>query len=283
MRDMKSDFIQYFRETFFHGDEAKTLEFIANLTAPKPRTLRTNIRRIDDESLVQGLSASGERILRPTHIPHMWESVIARPDAGALGSTWQHLSGRLYIQELSASRSVHTLQEDDTQTQEPLVILDMAASPGGKTTQLAETYPRSIIVANEPGKERMSALIENTERMGSHNIAVSNHDGRAFLRLEECFDRVLLDAPCSGEGIAYKAQETLDYWNIKNVKTIAALQKRLIRAAITTLKTGGTMVYSTCTLNAEENEGVLEYAKECFGEAITILSAKRVWPHEEAG
>jgi 16S rRNA (cytosine1407-C5)-methyltransferase len=107
-------------------------------------------------------------------------------------------------------------------------------------------------------------LLENIERMGLVNIAVTNMNGVQFQALPNCFDLVLLDAPCSGEGIGFKAAESLRYWNIKNVRTIARLQKKLLLAGITSLKPGGALVYSTCTLNRIENEEVLEAAKEVF-------------------
>ena len=160
----------------------------------------------------------------------------------------------------------------------------MAASPGGKTTQLAEHYPNAFILANEFGKTRLNALIENVERMGCENVAVSNRNGAEFAKYSEMFDLVLLDAPCSGEGIAFKAEESLKYWNLKNIKTIARLQSKLLFSGLAALVPGGTLLYSTCTLNEFENEGVLNDAKERFGDAIEVTFAKRFWPHlEESG
>lgn len=140
-------------------------------------------------------------------------------------------------------------------------MLDMASSPGGKTTQLLEHFPNAFVVANEFAKERLSSLIENVERMGtSDRTGITNMNGVLYGALPETFDRVLLDAPCSGEGIGFKAEESLKYWNVKNVKTIARLQEKLFLAGLSALKTGGEMLYSTCTLNRFENEGVLENA-----------------------
>jgi 16S rRNA (cytosine1407-C5)-methyltransferase len=165
--------------------------------------------------------------------------------------------------------------------EEPFHILEMASSPGGKTTQLAEHYPNSFIVANEFTKDRMNALLENIERMGVSNIAVTNMNGVQYRDVPEAFDFVLLDAPCSGEGIGFKAEESLRYWNIKNVRTIARLQSKLLLAGLAALKPGGTLLYSTCTLNTIENEGVLETAKALYGDLISISFAKRFWPHKE--
>jgi len=112
----------------------------------------------------------------------------------------------------------------------------MSASPGGKTTQLAEYYPNSVIIANEIDKSRMRQLHENTDRLGTKNVFVTNYDGRFFANYEELFDKILLDAPCSGEGTAYKSDDALKYWNIKNIKKIAKLQFQLLESAMISLK-----------------------------------------------
>ncbi|MDQ1343831.1 MAG: rRNA (cytosine1407-C5)-methyltransferase, partial [Patescibacteria group bacterium] len=165
---------------------------------------------------------------------------------------------------------------------EPFLILDMASSPGGKTTQLLEHFPNSFVVANEFAKERLSSLIENVERMGtSDRTGVTNMNGVLYGALPETFDRVLLDAPCSGEGIGFKAEESLKYWNLKNVKTIARLQEKLLIAGLHALKTGGELLYSTCTLNRFENEGVLEGAERALPGTFEVAFQKRFWPHAE--
>lgn len=106
-------------------------------------------------------------------------------------------------------------------------------------------------------------------------------NGVLYGALPETFDRILLDAPCSGEGIGFKAEESLKYWNVKNVKTIARLQEKLLIAGLTALKTGGELLYSTCTLNRYENEGVLEGAAEALPGAFEIVFQKKFWPHAE--
>ncbi len=162
------------------------------------------------------------------------------------------------------------------------LMLDMASSPGGKTTQLLEHFPNSFVVANEFAKERISSLIENVERMGtSDRTGITNMNGVLFGALPETFDRVLLDAPCSGEGIGFKAEESLKYWNVKNVKTIARLQEKLFVAGLSALKTGGEMLYSTCTLNRFENEGVLENVASAFPGTFETVFQKKFWPHAE--
>ena len=175
----------------------------------------------------------------------------------ALGNTLEHLNGYFYIQELAASSSPYYMSggKENTAT---YTILDMSASPGGKTTQLSEYYPNSTIIANEIDKTRLKWLFSNIDRMWAENICVTNYDGRFFKQIPELFDKVLLDAPCSAEGTAFKTDDALKFWNIKNTRRIAKLQFGLLEAAGKTIKVGWEIVYSTCTLNTIENEKVLE-------------------------
>lgn len=161
---------------------------------------------------------------------------IDRDDTSiALGHTLEHIAGYFYVQELAASSSPFYMSED-TIDDSDYTILDMSASPGGKTTQLAEYYPNALIIANEIDKSRMRQLHENTDRLGAKNVYVTNFDGRHFKNYPETFDKILLDAPCSGEGTAYKTDDALKYWNLKNIKRIAKLQYQLLESAFIALK-----------------------------------------------
>jgi 16S rRNA (cytosine1407-C5)-methyltransferase len=136
----------------------------------------------------------------------------------------------------------------------------MCASPGGKTTQLADYFPDSLIIANEVNRTRTPQLFDNLDRMGYDNIAVVSCDGRFFQNFPDFFDAVLLDAPCSGEGTAFRDSSIVDHWHEKNIDRIAKLQKQLMETAEAVTAPGGTLSYSTCTLNKEENERVIESA-----------------------
>jgi 16S rRNA (cytosine1407-C5)-methyltransferase len=249
------DFINYIETTFFKDPREGALgtieDFKKSLFRPLRKTIRLNYNQVDPIEFITRKSAEGWSFT-PTPNPRVFG--IDRVDRTlALGSTPEHLRGDFYIQELSASMAVHILTDGLTDTR-PLRILEMASSPGGKTTQLAEHYPASFIVANEFTKDRLNALLDNIERMRALSIGVSGLNGVQFRHMSEVFDRVLLDAPCSGEGIGFKAEESLKYWNIKNVRTIARLQSKLLIAGLSTLRVGGELLYSTCTLNLLENE-----------------------------
>jgi 16S rRNA (cytosine1407-C5)-methyltransferase len=277
-------FLEYFRSEFFNGNAEEFAAFEKSLLRPLPKTVRINCERVDPERFRTATVKKGWT-LSPTENALSFR-IDRENTKTALGSTLEHLLGDFYVQELSASMSVWHLAEGGEgayrRWSEPFLILDMASSPGGKTTQLATHFPNSFIVANEFGKERISALIENVERMGSADrTGVTNMNGALFGAMDETFDRVLLDAPCSGEGIGFKAEESLKYWNPKNVKTIARLQEKLLVAGIRALKVGGELLYSTCTLNRFENEGVLEGAMDAFPGSFEIVFQKRFWPHRE--
>lgn len=115
-----------------------------------------------------------------------------------LGMSVDHLVGNFYIQELAAAHPVDLLADGKIH-ENNFLILDMASSPGGKTTQLAEYFPNSFIIANEPSRERIPQLLQNLERMHTPNIAITLYPGQQWRHFGEIFDRILLDAPCSGE------------------------------------------------------------------------------------
>ena len=187
---------------------------------------------------------------------------IEREDRSkALGKSLLHLLGYFYIQEASSMIPPEILkpQKDD-------IILDMSSAPGSKTTQIAGLMKNSgIIVANEPEGSRIKALHSNIERLGVANTLISQKDGRAFAEyFSNFFDKILVDAPCSGEGTIRKDPSALEHWNEKRVNVMSRLQKDLITHAFMALKPGGEMVYSTCTLSPEEDEEVVEFLLDVF-------------------
>lgn len=135
-------------------------------------------------------------------------------------------------------------------------VLDMAAAPGSKTTQLAALMNnQGVLVANEFAASRVKVLHANIERCGVRNAALSNYDARVFGGwLPEQFDAILLDAPCSGEGTVRKDPDAMKNWSLDSTAEIAATQKDLIESAFHALKVGGTLVYSTCALSRRKSK-----------------------------
>lgn len=156
---------------------------------------------------------------------------------------------------------------------QPERVMDVAAAPGSKTTQIAARMNnRGAILANEFSASRVKVLHANISRCGIHNVALTHFDGRVFgAALPEAFDAILLDAPCSGEGVVRKDPDALKNWSVESNLEIAATQRELIDSAFHALRPGGTLVYSTCTLNRDENEDVCLWLKQRYVDAVQFL------------
>ncbi len=176
------------------------------------------------------------------------------PEGTRLGNHPLHHAGAFYMQEPSASSVVEAIgiEEGD-------FVLDLCASPGGKSTQAAARLNgKGLLVSNEFVQSRVNALVSNIERMGISNAVVTSARPDALCsQLTEFFDKVIVDAPCSGEGMFRKEAAALENWSVENVLSCAERQKKIIESASHCVKHGGKLVYSTCTYAFEENEGVI--------------------------
>ena len=170
------------------------------------------------------------------------------------GATPLHEAGAFYIQEPSAMTSAAVLDPQDGDR-----VLDLCAAPGGKSTQLAMSAQLLLLVANEPIPSRAQILSRNIERMGISNAIVTcAYPDQLAEKWPHYFDKILVDAPCSGEGMFRKHPETRAEWNEQSPFRCAERQIGILNAAAQMLRAGGRMVYSTCTYNRYENEGVIE-------------------------
>ncbi len=202
-----------------------------------------------------------------------------------------HEAGVYYIQEPSAMAPVHFLEPKPGEK-----ILDLCASPGGKSTQIGSKMSgRGLLVSNEIHPQRAKILSENIERMGIANAIVLNETPQRLAeRFESFFDKILVDAPCSGEGMFRKNDEAKTEWSPDNVKLCANRQDEILDRAATMLKDGGTIVFSTCTFSKEENEGsihrFLERHPEFSVQNVSVYEGMeqselgvRLWPHKIKG
>ncbi|MBR1392140.1 MAG: RsmB/NOP family class I SAM-dependent RNA methyltransferase [Lachnospiraceae bacterium] len=236
---------QDFTERMRHmlGDEFPA--FLASYEQEKRQGLRLN-----------PLKTSRERFETQTDwrlAPVLWAEYGYYYDkAFAPGKHPYHASGVYYIQEPSAMAPARYL---DAQPGE--IILDLCAAPGGKSTQIAGAMRgQGLLICNEIHPARAKILSENIERMGIRNALVTNETpARLAERYEACFDRIMVDAPCSGEGMFRKNEDACEEWSLEQVAICAERQDEILEAAAQMLKPGGRLVYSTCTFAPEENEG----------------------------
>ncbi|MBJ9072746.1 16S rRNA (cytosine(1407)-C(5))-methyltransferase RsmF [Citrobacter amalonaticus] len=252
-------------------------DFLAACQRPLRRSIRVNTLKISVADFLTLTATYGWSL---TPVPWCEEGFwIEREDEDALplGSTAEHLSGLFYIQEASSMLPVAALFADDNS---PKRVMDVAAAPGSKTTQIAARMGnQGAILANEYSASRVKVLHANISRCGISNVALTHFDGRVFgAALPEMFDAILLDAPCSGEGVVRKDPDALKNWSVESNLEIAATQRELIESAFHALRPGGTLVYSTCTLNREENESVLAWLKETWPEAVEFLPLGDLFP-----
>ncbi|KAJ5416476.1 Nop2p [Penicillium crustosum] len=231
--------------------------FEANET-PRPVVIRTNTLRTNRRSLAQALINRGV-VLEPVG---KWSKVGLQvfESPVPLGATPEYLAGHYILQAASSFLPVMALAPQPNER-----VLDMASAPGGKTTYMSALMRNTgCVVANDASKPRAKGLIGNIHRLGCKNTIVTNMDARtAFPKAMGGFDRVLLDAPCTGTGVISKDPGVKTSKNERDFLAIPHMQRQLLLAAIDSVdhasKTGGYVVYSTCSVTVEENEAVVQY------------------------
>lgn len=236
---MKEAFLNRMREYLQEEYDA----YVQSLQQPRFRGLRVNETRC---SVEQFLSLSPWTCQPSAICP---QSFYIQEEH--IGNHPFHLSGVFYLQEPSASSAVEVL---DVHLGE--WILDLCAAPGGKSTQIASKLKNTgFLLSNEIEFKRAKILLSNMERLGFSEYAITNERPDKIAKvLPGCFDKVLVDAPCSGEGMFKKHEQAMDDWSEEHVRSCAMRQREILRSAYETLRPGGILVYSTCTYAKEENE-----------------------------
>ncbi len=224
-----------------------------------PNSIRCNTLKIQPDELMERLKAYGWTITQP--VKGFPEIMIVEGNLpGEIGNSKEHLLGFFYVQEISSMLPMLILQPQPGET-----ILDLCASPGSKTTQAAAMMENSgLIVANELSMGRLGILASNLERCGVSNTIITKKEGSALCnqiirKTKLKFDKILVDAPCSGEGTLRKSPKTFEMWNVNMIKKIAKVQRQLAASAMKLLSVGGEMIYSTCTLAPEEDEMIVDF------------------------
>ncbi|MDR3365908.1 MAG: rRNA cytosine-C5-methyltransferase [Prevotellaceae bacterium] len=184
--------------------------------------------------------------------------------------------GAYYVQE-AASMALSQVARQLLQKEE-LRALDLCASPGGKTTLLADFLPQdSLLVANEAIRSRVGALTENVTKWGNPHVLVTNNDPKDFAQLPGFFDAIFVDAPCSGEGMFRKDKGAVGAWSEAGVQLCRERQRRIVADVWSALKAGGYLVYTTCTFNVKENEENVLWMLNELGASSAKLEMKREW------
>ncbi|MCD6473304.1 MAG: RsmB/NOP family class I SAM-dependent RNA methyltransferase [Thermoplasmata archaeon] len=220
--------------------------------SPEWKSIRVNTLKIDKEDLLQKIDFEVKQIEWYEH--GLWAK-------GEISKTLEYYMGYYHIQEAGSMIPPLFLPlEEDKKS----VVIDACAAPGSKTTQMAMMMEnKGVIIANDVNIKRIRALVHNVQKAGAMNVVITNQDARRF-DLNSQADYVLLDAPCTASGKIAKIESIVKKWNYARIKAMARKQKKLVEGAYKVLKKDGIMVYSTCSIEPEENEEVIDFAVKNF-------------------
>ncbi len=252
---LPKEFMEFLYEKY---TPIKVDEILLGMTSERYTTLRVNTLKYDIQNLMKYFKEKNIKFERVSWYKDAL--IIKNANEKQLQKLDIYEKGYIYIQSLSSMIPPIILNPKPEEK-----ILDLTAAPGSKTTEIAALMNnKGTILANELDKIRCERLKYNVEKQGANIIEVINERGEKIGdKYPENFDKVLLDTPCSGEGrFIVNSVATYRDWTPKKVKELSKLQKKLFLSAYKALKQNGIMVYSTCTLNEEENENILQWALE---------------------
>lgn len=257
-------------------------EFEKSLNQPSVKALYVNQNKIDVDKFKNIVDFKIEEI--------PYEQAGFYIDNQKYGRHPLHHAGAFYLQEPSAMFTVNAYNFKGDE-----LVLDMCASPGGKSIQIANRIPKGCLVSNEFVYARSQILFSNIERMGLKNVIITNEKPANLAKAyANCFDVCLVDAPCSGEGMFRKGDDVINHWN-ENLPTMCAKrQKEILISADKCLKQFGKLIYSTCTYSVEENEDIVNWLINNLGyslidincdmpRGINMPNAVRLYPHKVKG
>ena len=234
-------------KTYLNDEEIKQLE--TSLTKKSEHALLLNTEKMSQEQLLSIYPSLKKH-------PIVKNAFIYDKDEFDLGKSVYHELGCFYLQEPSAMFPAFLLNPESGD-----LVLDLCAAPGGKSMQASLLMKNEgLIISNDISKQRAFAIVENAERLGRGNLLITNNDfSLIYDKFLNTFDKIILDAPCSGSGMFRKENKMKEDWSYQKVLKNAEIQKSLISIAYSMLKPGGLMVYSTCSFSYEEDEAVIEY------------------------
>lgn len=285
--NMRSQLPQAFVERMRESLGAETETFLESYDSPRTYGLRRNPLKMEREQFESQMPFTLEKV--------SWaEEGYYYEHEERPGRHPFHEMGLYYIQEPSAMCVVEVADPKPGE-----YVLDLCAAPGGKSTQIAGRMAgEGLLVCNEIVLNRAKILSQNIERLGVKNAVVLNHSPQELeARFAAFFDRIVVDAPCSGEGMFHKEEAALTEWSPENVRMCAARQREILACAVRMLRAGGVLVYSTCTFAPAEDEEMVKWLLETYSE-LELLSIDtkalgisegavpgtgRIWPHRQRG
>ena len=260
------DLIMDFKEHLYQSLPKEEVDLLINsFDSEDKHAVLLNLEKICDEEFLKEF---------PNVTPHpvVKHAYLYNKDEHPLGKHIYHELGYYYLQEPSAMvvSSLIDFKEND-------LVLDMCAAPGGKSIQASfKMNDKGLIISNDLSFSRCGLLSNNLERLGIGNVIITNNDlSKIYLKYENTFDKIILDAPCSGSGMFRKSDAMINDWSINKVYKYQEIQKELILIAYYMLKPGGTLSYSTCSYSKEEDEDVAHYLLDSSdAELVNIPSYK---------
>ena len=240
------DFLSHLSK-YLSQKEIKELD--ASLQGKSKHALLLNTEKMNEETLLSLFPNLNKH-------PVVKNAYLYDKNEYDLGKSVYHALGCFYLQEPSAMLPAYLLNPKPGE-----LVLDLCAAPGGKSMQASLLMKNTgLIISNDIAKQRAFAISENAERLGRGNLLIINNDFSLIYQKYLCyFDKIILDAPCSGSGMFRKEEKMLEDWSYQKVLKYAEIQKELIIMSYQMLKPGGTMVYSTCSFSYEEDEEVIDY------------------------
>ncbi|MCT4661477.1 MAG: RsmB/NOP family class I SAM-dependent RNA methyltransferase [Tissierellales bacterium] len=269
-------------------------EFVDASSNEISKSFRVNTSKISNNELLEGLTSLYGDTNVFDNIPWCPTGYYLTNGDITLGKTPYYHAGAYYIQEASAMIPVEVLDPKPGE-----LVLDLCAAPGGKSVQIASKLNQDgFVLSNDISPKRTKALAKNLQMAGFRNIAVANASPEQLADHFPCyFDKVLVDAPCSGEGMFKKDKQAAKNWTPEYVIECQSLQRQILISAVKMLKPGGLLVYSTCTFSPEEDESHIEFlSNHCPEMSLEKLNAQngltsglngesvlRAWPHKLKG
>jgi len=255
MSELKPAFIERYKSICPNYDEFIDCSFTFLRRSVRINTLKKPIKEVKASLQKQGWQLK--------QIPWCKQGFWVEHKTGRrdIGNTLEHQLGYIYVQEAVSMIPPIVLQPKPGE-----VVLDMCAAPGSKTSQIAQYMEnKGVLISNDYKGMRLKPLGLNIQRCGITNSIITLMEGRWFKDMQ--FDKILVDAPCSGTGTIRKSLKTINIWNPNMIRRLAAEQKQLIETGFNNLKQGGTLVYSTCSLEPEEDEAIVSFLLDKFDNA----------------